>query len=163
MNEIFSTAQGILTFVVSMLGGSSIIALITQAILSARKNKKLMTMIATANVKDEQIDELEKKITDLVSVTGHMMSAFVMQQMSSMALSADTKKELVKIASKVEDISSIKLDNTVKKALDIMTIVNPQSIVEERKAELQSKANEIQNVITNVNDKAKTIKVELEI
>lgn len=163
MEELLASAEGILTFVVSLFAGSSSLVLIVQSIFASIRNKKYAATIATANLKDSQINELEAKVIDLTKSIGYMMSAFLTQQMSSMALDANTKKEIIEIAQDIEKISSIKLNNTVKKALDIMTILDPKSVVEEKKAAILSKATEAQSVIDKIAETAKVITQELEI
>lgn len=163
MNEFLSTTEDILSFVFSLLGGSTGIGAFIAAIVYGIKNKKYSGLVASSSAKDAQIQDLKNDIKELKDVVGLMMSAFTTQQLSSMALTPETKKHIVAIASRVEQITNIKLDSVVGSALEIMTNANPSAISEEKRQEIVAEAEKAQKVLDDINNRADSIVEQLAI
>lgn len=163
MNEFLSSTEDILSFVFSLLGGSTGVGAFIAAIVYGIKNKKYSGLVASSNAKDAQIQSLKNDIKELKDVVGLMMSAFTTQQLSSMALTPETKKHIVAIASRVEQLTSIKLDSVVGSALEIMTNVNPSAISEEKRQEIVAEAEKAQKVLDDINNRADSIVEQLAI
>lgn len=163
MNDFLSTTEDILSFVFSLLGGSTGVGALIAAIVYGIKNKKYSGLVASSNAKDAQIQALNRDIKELKDVVGLMMSAFTTQQLSSMALTPETKKHIVAIASRVEQITDIKLDSVVSSALEIMTNANPNAISEEKRQEIVAEAEKAQKVLDDISNRADSIVEQLAI
>lgn len=163
MNEFLSTTEDILSFVFSLLGGSTGVGALIAAIVYGIKNKKYSGLVASSNAKDAQIQALNRDIKELKDVVGLMMSAFTTQQLSSMALTPETKKHIVAIASRVEQLTDIKLDSVVSSALEIMTNANPNAISEEKRQEIVAEAEKAQKVLDDISNRADSIVEQLAI
>lgn len=152
MQELFNNPEGIVAFIAAIFGGSGSIGAVIAAIINGRTNKKYSAQVAAANAKDKQIEELKQTMQEVMQCLGLLVSAFSMQQLSSLAIPADVKKNIVAITAKIESISGIKLDNMVHEAIKIMTSENPQALLEEKKEEIVANAGAVKEKLKGVAD-----------
>lgn len=161
MEAFFQNPDNVIALITAVLSGSTGIGAIILSCISGKVNKKYSATVASVNAKDTQIEELKAMIKDISVCVGLMMSAFSAQQLSSLAITADTKKLIVSMAEKVEKLTDIKLDSSVKKAIDIMTTINPAAITEQKKEEIFKAATIAQDALEAVNQKATDISEKL--
>lgn len=157
MDEIFSNAQSILDFVVTLLGSTGIIGTITGAIVCYGKNKKYIASLAANTAKDKQIAAMETKVDEQNKAIGLLASAMSVQQLASYSLSDESKKKLVTIYSSIEKLTSVNLDETVASALDALSVISPDAVTEEKKQAILEKTNSVQKVLDTTNETAENI------
>lgn len=154
MQELFNSAEGIVAFIAALLGGGTGIGAIIAAIINGVVNKKYARTVAAATVKDTQITDLENKINKMMEAIGYLISAFATQQMSSLALPADVKQQIVTMVQKVKDDCGIKLDDIVNQALKFMTDPKASEKLQEARDEVEKKAAEAAQKINDLKEKS---------
>lgn len=152
MQELFSNPEGIVAFIAALFGGSTGIGAIITAIINGRTNKKYSAQVAAANAKDKQIEELKEQLNGILQAVSLLVSAFATQQLSSLALPAEVKKQIVAITAKIEEISGIKLDSAVHEAIRIMTSENPMKELEAKKEEIVANADVVKDKLKTAAD-----------
>lgn len=163
MLEFLDSLGGVAVSVGALLTGGSMTTLLARSVLASKMKRKYDSLIHQSNCKDTQIEQLKSEMGELKKCMGILTSTVVTTQLAQKSLDPSVKKQVAGYVKDINTLTGIKLDETVNKAVDVLTNLNFVKEDSEKKDAILEGVSKTQDVLNEINKISESFIDKLEV